>query len=413
MTQTVQRESNNLTLDFSSLDSIVDYQLFSQTKGILLVENNTLFEFNGNNIKEINAPKGINITKVHFLNSTEGAVGGYFANSHQEKASFMSGTLLIWLLMLFILAFKLKDHIKKIIIILLVPFLACKTTSSHAENESSLETTKKVELSTGFHKYFANKKYVRPVISITKNGGRTWETNALPTNFYITDLAFENRTYLISTFANPYDNIKNRPIHGDGDLWLYDSQSFSKEYRPSSFSNHFGVNGIETGGGEIYLYGTERTKSLFKKNQLKGNITRLDESLQNDFLLIDTPYKTAVTSMSVNDGIIWCVLDNKQEIIANHEIHYEFVSKRKLVSYRGGSWVESALPEEPKEVTFQLKGENGFIISESGNLYSTIDKGTSWGKMSNICNITKGKRFSDFIAFLSRENHIVIFENLI
>src|SRR5690606_2371123 len=187
MTQTVQRKSNNLTLDFSSLDSIVDYQLFSQTKGILLVEKNTLFEFNGNNIKEINAPKGINITQVHFLNSTEGAVSGYFANPYQEKASIVSGTLLVWLLILFILTFKLKDHFKKFIIILLVPFLACKTTASHAESKSSLETTQKVELGTGFHKYFANKKYVRPVISITKDGGRTWETNALPTNFYITD----------------------------------------------------------------------------------------------------------------------------------------------------------------------------------------------------------------------------------
>src|SRR5690606_18877623 len=156
----------------------------------------------------------------------------------------------------------------------------------------------------------------------------------------------------------------------------------------------------ETSDGEIYLYGTERTESLFKKNQLEGNITRLNESLQNDFLLIDTPHKTAVTSLSVSDGIIWCILDNKQEVIANHEIHYEFVSKRKLISYRGDSSIESALPEEPKVVIFQLKGENGFIISESGNLYSTINKGTSWRKMSNICNITKGKRFSDFIAFL-------------
>jgi len=103
-------------------------------------------------------------------------------------------------------------------------------------------------------------------MSITKDGGKTWDTHEIGTNFHLTSITAIGKNYFVGSFAN-FNTSRNIPYHGDGDVYIFGNDTTlcpklknnTNLNAPYIFDVQWGVNGFhhDTKNKILYIFGSE------------------------------------------------------------------------------------------------------------------------------------------------------------
>lgn len=424
---------------FNNINKISDFQCLSIESGILLTKKNELYSYSGNNATKISTPTEFDITDFHFLDSNYGIIigeGGQFEKEIQKGSLLPNFGLPILLSMVIVfilktrLNHKLKNTITKLLSILIISAVIVSCSSkwqmykSIDPDRSFITHILKAPYLpySGFHTYFANKG-IKPYISITEDGGKSWKTHNAKTNFHLTDVTAIGDNYFVGSFAN-YNTSKNIPYHGDGEVYIYgmDSSFCQDLIHNNDLNAPYGI-GVRRGvigfyhdqkNETLYIYGSE-TEPTFPKDQIstsKGNISQISTNLRSNYRIIDVPGNINVSSLTLNNqSDIWVILDNKTPEIVNRYVEFKDLPNRKLLVLKkdAENWKEINVNEKVKsylQIEFISDSDIGFLITEENKeLFKTVDGGETWSKIA-LKGVVKLTLFNDSIWGLNENNEI-------
>jgi hypothetical protein len=341
-------------------NDIITGQLFGKESGFFVTNNSKLFRITSDSTNElVNTPDSINITNLVFKNENEGIIIGIPKDLNNKTNHTISPTLLLVLAVVILtgLIVGIYKGLKKwklkflYVLVPLITFIIIYFQFPFGENEQD----EKLYFENGSHYYSETNTY-DGMAAFTNNGGKTWKTIIVPTNFELTGLIYLNNKYYISSFASQQ--------HLDGDVWCINPQD--KKISISSFATKRGLNGLTVyNGNKILAYGTERVTAFLPESKMvktKGEIIIFDEKL-NTLLPLDIEGENQITSLSLlPDNTIWAISSDKK-------IYRLSENKWRLVNIDGFA--------DPTKIIF-LDAEVGFILNKNGQMKYTENQGKNW-----------------------------------
>jgi hypothetical protein len=400
---------------FNEIKEIQEFQFLTDSSGILLSYEGSLYKFIEGNLQLIATPSSFQISKVHFITEDYGAIIGNSNHSTLKEGSALQNKIVyndldggMWLFMLVALAvFVSREWAKSklmkqrinwgtgLVLLLSFAILSCSKnwqaykTPDPTSKYSTITTKPIVHSSSMRHDYFANRKQ-KSFIAITKDGGKTWSTTEIPTSFYLTALTSLGNNFLVGSYANEKEGVLG--LHGDGDIFIYGNDAtFNSDLSnnnvaaPFRISSHRGINGFKVYMQDslLFVYGTEVMPTVPKDevSTTDGNIHQLPVSLKPSYKVIDVPDTVIVTSLSKSrSGDLWVTLDNKKPVVINRREVYHILDSKRLLRFKGGEWQPVHINEHKSfnQVEFLSPANVGYALTEDGDLFRTEDEGNTW-----------------------------------
>jgi hypothetical protein len=270
------------TFSFPHLPPLRDFQFLTDSSGFILTQTGQLYRFTGQKAALVRTPEAFTISHFHFLDQTQGAVIGSTRPLPPPLQKSMVNAVGLSLLVVLWLRWCTGRRARQACPLLrgvgsqLLTsswLLACSPawqrsrtadpTSAHASYLTAPPLHRK-----NFHNYFANKGQTA-FIARTQDLGNTWDTQPIPTNFYLTALTALGQNYLVGTYANEQGGAV--PLHGDGDVYIYGTDArLTKELaanspqHPYGLSLSRGVKGFFTSvrDSTLFIFGSDRMPSF-------------------------------------------------------------------------------------------------------------------------------------------------------
>lgn len=427
-------KSNTLRFTFENVNHILDFQFLTDSSGIILDKDGSLYSFINNEIELIESPKNFKVTHFHFIDKNHGAIVG---SSYILKEEIRTGLLwsdgCISFLLLFSLLFLCK-HIKKsrrfgvdfaLVLMMIWGVVSCSNNWQiyrYRDPNSMFLThiTNKQLHQASFHHFPVNKNQTS-FISITKNGGEDWSSHQIPTNFYPTDLISVGQNFFVSTFANEKEG--DIPIHGDGDIYIYgDDTIFNKHFKNNDFEKPYsislsrGIKGLRYYPNDslLFVFGTERMPKWPKDevSMTDGNIFQIHANLEPCYKIIDVPDSVAVQSLSrTGNGDLWVTLENRKLHKVDGKAIYSPLEHKRLLLFKNGDWRDVAIHNTKSfvQVEFISGTEKGYLIAESKVLFETKNGGRDW-RLTELVGIEKMQSWNNSIALLKGRNTLMLYD---
>ena len=366
-------------------ENIVSGQFINKETGFILSQGSKLFRITSDNATAlIQTPDNILIQHMAFKNEQQGIIVGV-PKSPGNKLNETNHTG-IWLplgslLLIAALGFGIYKALRKwklnflyfliALLVLTALYLFAPFGKNNEQKEKLFFATK------GFH-WFSDKPFYNRIAALTNNGGKTWKSVEIPTNFDLTGVVASNNSYYISTYAS-----KN---HKDGDIWRIDINDGDL---PGIFSAKRGLSGITYQDNKIIAFGTDVVVAFVPQSRMvktKGEILEFDEQLEN-LKAMDIQGEKQVNALSVLPGnIIWAI-DSDGHLCKFSENKWAIENRNEI--------------SNPCKIQF-LDAETGFVLSNDGKLKYTRDGGEKWTDY----NMEGGTKLLDITK---QSNHIGVF----
>ncbi|MDU0369190.1 hypothetical protein ACFPAF_02190 [Hymenobacter endophyticus] len=416
-----------------AIRQIQDFQFLTDSSGYVLADGGQLYRFRGNHTELVPTPANFTVTQFYFLSATHGAVAGNFRPAavllQQGSAGVVS--LLPVLLGLMVLlrrsgaAWRRGAGLASVLLTGSLVFGCSRAWQQYRTPDPASEgvthlSRNKLKASSGGHTYFANKGQ-QAFIALTQTAGASWETQQIPTNFYVTALTAIGRNFLVGTYANPYEGTRS-PMHADGDVWIYGQDSaFSPELaqnspaHPYGLSVHRAVRGFSfsAAGEQLFIFGSDRMPTLppDEISATAGNIYALPLALHPPYRLLDVPDTVEVTSLAQADtGELWATLDNRKPRLSKGILRYVPLPNRQLLRFAQGRWQPYAVPEARsfRQVAFVAGTGNGYLLTEDGQVVATSNSGTTWEPLPLLRNIRQLKVWQQAVTLQQGANRLLL-----
>lgn len=415
---------------FDTIQRIQDYQFLTDSSGYVLAEGGQLYRFRGNRTELVPTPASFTITQFHFLDATHGAVAGNFRplTLPVRQGSFGAVGLLPVLLGLLVLLHRSGEGRWRgagLVGLLLTAGLlfGCsrawqqyRTPDPASEGVTQLSRNR---LSRhALHHYVGNKGQTA-FIALTSTAGASWQTQQIPSNFFVTALTAIGRNFLVGTYANPYEGLS--PLHADGDVWMYGQDStFSPELarntpaQPYGLSVHRAIRGFSFSatGEHLFIFGSDRMPTLppDEISSTAGNIYELPVSLHAPYRLLDVPDSVEVTSLAqAGTSELWATLDNRRVRLSKGVLRYVPMPTHQLLRFAQGRWQPYVLPQARSfgQVAFVAGTGKGYLLTEAGEVLVTHDNGTSW-QPTALRSIRRMKPWRHTITLQQGANQLLV-----
>lgn len=424
---------NTVIYTFEQINHIRDFQFLTDSSGIILDENGSLYSFMKNEIELIETPKNFKVTHSHFINENYGAIVGSPSSFKEEiQTGFVGnyGCILFLLLFPFLFSRKLIKMSKRFGVNLVLGFMVVSGVFSCSndwqmykyQDPSSVfltNITSKQLHQASFHHYPVNKTQTS-FISITKNGGKDWTSHQIPTNFYPTALISVGQNFFVSTCANEKEG--EIPIHGDGDIYIYGNDTIFNEQlknnnfeKPYSISVGRGIKGLRYYPNDslLFAFGTERMPAWPKDevSTTDGNIFQMHANLKPTFKIIDVPDSVAVQSLSRSDnGDLWVTLENRKLHKVDRKVIYFPLEHKRLLLFKNGDWKDVSIQNTKSftEIEFIPGTDRGYLIAESMAFFETKNGGRDW-RLTELVGIEKMHPWNNAIALLKGRNTLMLY----
>ena len=396
-----------------AIQRIQNFQFLTDSSGYVLAEGGQLYRFRGNRTELVPTPANFTVTQFHFLDARHGAVAGNFrpaslpvppgsvgASALLPGSVGASALLLVVLGLLMLLVHRSgvgRRHWASFVGVLLAGgllFGCSRAWQQYRTPDPALEGVTRLthnQLSRHtMHQYVGNKGQTA-FIALTQTAGANWETQQIPTNFYVTALTAVSRNFLVGTYANPYEGTPS-PMHADGDVWIYGHDStISPELarntpaHPYGLSVHRAIRGFSfsASGEQLFVFGSDRMPTLppDEISATAGNIYELPLSLRPSYRLLNVPDTVEVTSLAqANTGELWVTLDNRKPRLSKGVLRYVPLPARRLLRFAQGRWQPYELPQAQsfRQVAFVAGTGKGYLLTEAGQVLATANNGTTW-----------------------------------
>lgn len=394
------------TFSFPHLPPLRDFQFLTDSSGFVLTQAGQLYRFTGQQAAPVVTPAAFTISHFYFLDQTHGAVIG---STHplppplrKSTVSAASLPLLLFLWLVWHLGHR-AGRARQLLLgmggLLLGGswLLSCSPawqrsrTADPTSVHASYLTAPPLHRKT-FHSYLANKGQTA-FIARTQDQGRSWDTQPIPTNFYLTALTALGQNYLVGTYAN--EQAGPIPLHGDGDVYLYGTDaSLTKELatnspqHPYGLSLSRGVKGFFTSlrDSTLFIFGSDRMPSFPRTaaSATAGNIYALPMTLQPKVRLIDAPDTVDVLSLAQSGtGELWVTLADRKPHLSHGILDYVALPTKKLLRFAAGRWQASPLAPaiSCQQVAFVAATARGYVLTAQGEVWETRTNGDTWQRL--------------------------------
>ncbi|RSK43269.1 hypothetical protein [Hymenobacter perfusus] len=416
-----------------AIQRIQDFQFLTDSSGYVLAEGGQLYRFRGNRTELVPTPASFTVTQFHFLDATHGAVAGNFRPTAlpMQQGSMGAAVLLPVVLGLGLMlrrsgAGRRRGAGVASVLLLSGLVFGCsrawqqyRTPDPASEGVTHLRRNA-LKTSSGGHTYFANKGQTA-FIALTQTAGANWETQQIPTNFYVTALTAIGRNFLVGTYANPHEGTRS-PMHADGDVWIYGQDStISPELarntpaRPYGLSAHRAIRGFSFSatGEQLFIFGSDRMPTIppDEVSATAGNIYALPVSLRPPYRLLDLPDTVEVTSLAQADtGELWATLDNRKPRLSKGILRYVPLPARQLLRFAQGRWQPYAVPQAQSfgQVAFVPGTGKGYLLTEDGQVMATSNSGTTWQLLPLLRDVRRLKTWQQAVALQQGANQLLL-----
>jgi hypothetical protein len=427
---------------FNTVGEIKEYQFLTDTSGVILNTEGTLFKFQKSSVQKIKTPDEFKITDFHFADASHAAIVGEKKSIHPQQIEGSLNSVLPLFVLLFLLPFFMKKclknsrhkyAIKKINFSLFylvsagAMMIGCHSYKqfqiSDPNSEHITHITSDGIKRFGYHtldgkdlsfKYFAK----------TENAGETWYYDSIPTNFNITAITASKTDYFIGTFAHEK--------HQDGDILINPILLSEKEKGPNGidfkdFSFSKGVCGLHYFAQDsiIYGFGTDKRVKIIPKNEYSStiaNIVIISASLKPNFSFIDYPIESI--KLKSRDSVLFLPRDLRVTSLAptgngdfwitasqNFGSYYRrkemsMCVRKSLFHFTNGKWQEMRISEceMVRDVVFIPETEIGYVINDETNeLFKTNDGGLTWHQ-TGISKVLKIHAFNGQLSLLKESS---------
>ena len=421
------------TFTFSTLPPLQDFQFLTDSSGYVLTQTGQLYHFVGQRATLVETPSQFTISHFYFRDQTHGAVVGIAPAAAPPIQKGAVGAAAIPLLLLLWLAWKGRRQLatrrltSSLGLLLLASGLLLSCSSAWQRYRTPDPTSPHATLLThaplaplSFHRYFANKNQ-QSFIALTQNQGNSWATHQIPTNFYPTALAAVGRNFLVGTYAR--QQAGPVPLHGDGDLWIYGTDSARTPQLATNSSEHphgirlsRGVTGLVVSAQDsaLYIFGSDRMPTLPSSvmSATAGNIYVLPTSLQPPTKLVDTPDTVDVHSLSqALTGEIWVTMAGRKPHLSHGNLGYVALPTKRLLRFTAGQW--RPITAHPftsfEQVAFVPGTSTGYLLVETGEVLETRTNGDTWHLLASQA-VRKLHPWRHGITWLQGENQLVFYE---
>jgi hypothetical protein len=239
------------TFSFAHLPPLRDFQFLTDSSGFVLTQTGQLYRFTGPQTALVVTPAAFTVSHFHFLDQTHGAVIGTARPGPLPLQKSALSTMGLPVLVLLWLVWRTRRRARQLLLSLSALLLggsclyACSPawqryrTADPTSLHASYLTAPPLHRKT-FHSYLANKGQTT-FIARTQDQGRSWDTQPIPTNFFLTALIALGQNYLVGTYANEQGGPI--PLHGDGDVYLYGTDAhLTKELAANSPQHPYGLS---------------------------------------------------------------------------------------------------------------------------------------------------------------------------
>jgi len=419
---------------FEAIQRIQDFQFVTDSSGYVLAEGGQLYRFRGKRTELVPTPANFTVTQLHFLDAAHGAVAGNFRpvalSMPVQQGSVGAAALLPVVLGLLLLrrsgTGRRGASLVSVLLIGGLLFGCSRAWQQYRTPEPALEgVTRLSRRQLGrhtMHHYVGNKGQTA-FIALTRTAGASWETQQIPSNFYVTALTAIGRNFLVGTYANPHEVPS--PMHADGDVWMYGQDStFSPELahnapaHPYGLSVRRGIRGFSFSatGEHLFIFGSERMPA-FPPDEVSataGNIYALPVSLRPPYRLLDVPDTVEVTSLAQADtGELWATLDNRKPRLSKGILRYVPLPTRCLLRFAQGRWQPYGLPQAQSfgQVAFVAGTGKGYLLTEAGEVLATANNGTTW-QPTTLRDIRRLKPWQRAITLQQGANQLLLVSDI-
>jgi hypothetical protein len=394
------------TFSFPHLPPLRDFQFLTDSSGFVLTQTGQLYRFTGQKAALVATPAAFTVSHFHFLDQTHGAVIGSaqpLPPTLQKSAFGAAGWPVLVVLWLAWRTGRRTKRARQLVLeigCLLLGgswLLACSPawqryrtpdpTSVHASYLSMPPLHRK-----NYHSYLANKGQTA-FIARTNDQGRSWDTQPIPTNFFLTALTALGQNYLVGTYANEHGGAV--PLHGDGDVYIYGTDASltkalaaNSPQHPYGLSVSRGVKGFFTSlrDSTLFIFGSDRMPSFpsTAASATAGNIYALPMTLQTQVRLIDTPDTVDVLSLAQSStGELWITLADRKPHLSHGTLNYIALPTKKLLRFTAGRWQASPLAPETscQQVAFVAGTARGYVLTAQGEVLETNTNGNIWQRL--------------------------------
>ncbi|RZL14856.1 MAG: hypothetical protein EOO62_04380 [Hymenobacter sp.] len=422
------------TFSFAHLPPLRDFQFLTDSSGFVLTQTGQLYRFTGQQTALVVTPSAFTVSHFHFLDQTHGAVIGAVRPGplplHKSAFSAASWPVLV-LLWLIWRTSRHTPRTRQLLLSLSVLLLggswllACSPawqryrtadpTSPHASYLIAPPLHRK-----NFHSYLANKGQAT-FIARTQDQGRSWDTQPIPTNFFLTALTALGQNYLVGTYANEQGGTI--PLHGDGDVYIYGTDaSLTKELaanspqHPYGLSLSRGVKGFFTSvrDSTLFIFGSDRMPSFpsTAASATAGNIYALPMTLQPKVRLLDAPDTVDVLSLAQSGtGELWVTLADRKPHLSHGTLDYVALPTKKLLRFTKGRWQAGPLAPEIscQQVAFVAGTARGYVLTAQGDVWETHTNGEAWQRLS-VRGVQLLHPYHQAITWLAAGNQVVYYQ---
>ena len=421
------------TFSFPQLPPLRDFQFLTDSSGFMLTQTGQLYRFTGQQAEVIETPSSFTISHFHFLDQTHGALIGNarsLASPLQKSAVGVAGLPLLLGLWLVWRRGQQAGGSRKLLTyascLLLGSCLVFACSPAWQRYRAADPTSSAAHFLTSsplgrasFHTYVGNKGQTS-FIARTQDEGHTWDTQQLPTNFYLTALTALGRNFLVGTYAN--EQAGPIPLHGDGDVWIYGTDpsltkelATNSEQRPYSLRVSRGIKGffVSQRDSLLYIFGSDRMPTFpsTAASATAGNIYALPLTLRPPVRLVDVPDTVDVCSLSQSGtGELWVTLAGQKPHLSHGNLGYAPLPTKRLLRFTAGQWQAGPSPTTSfRQVTFIPGTACGYALTEQGGLLETRTNGDEWQPLSaNGIRLLHAR--SNAIIWLAGNNQLVYYQ---
>ena len=423
------------TFSFPHLPPLRDFQFLTDSSGFVLTQTGQLYRFVGQKTELVETPGTFTISHFHFLDQTHGAIIGNArprAAPLQKSALGAAGLPLLVLLYMVWRSYRRTRNARQLLTVagylLLGGGLVFSCSPAWLRYRTSDPTSPHASFLTypplhqkNFHSYVANKGQTS-FIARMHNQGRTWETQQVPTNFYLTALTAIGHNFLVGTYAN--EQAGAIPLHGDGDVYIYGTDSIlTKELAANSLQHPYGLSisrgikgfFISSRDSTLFIFGSDRMPSLpsTAASATPGNIYALSTTLRPNVRLIDVPDTVDVLSLSQSGtGELWVTLADRKPHLSHGNLGYVALPTKKLLRFTAGRWQAGPYPATSfQQIAFIPETSVGYALTEQGDIFETRTNGDEWQQLP-VSGAHTMHPWQSAITWLKGENQLVYYQPL-
>ena len=421
------------TFSFPHLPPLQDFQFLTDSSGFVLTQAGQLYRFAGQHAELVETPGSFTVSHFYFLDQTHGAIVG---NARPLPALPQKGSLgVVGLPLLLLLWLVGRRWLRPVgpsrllagagglllggsLVLACTPAWQRYRTADPTSPHASLLTQPPLGRAS-FHTYVGNRGQLS-FIARTQDQGRSWDTQQIPTNFYLTALTALGQNFLVGTYAN--EQAGAVPLHGDGDVWIYGTDAaLTKELAANSTQHPYslrisrGINGffVSPTDSLLYIFGSDRMPTFPSSaaSATAGNIYALPTTLRAPVRLVDVPDTVDVCSLAQSGtGELWVTLAGRKPHLHNGTLDYAALPTKKLLRFAAGHW--QAGPLDPaisyQQVAFIPATAIGYALTQQGDVFETRTNGAAWRHLP-VSGVRTLHVQQDALTWLSAGNQLVYY----